>query len=48
VERIQHSLNGPLDADEMARLRAVLKAAGQRKMKVILDVHNYGRYQFGR
>jgi endoglucanase len=45
-ERMQRSLNGPLDADELGRLRGVLRAAGRRKMKVILDVHNYGRYHF--
>jgi endoglucanase len=45
-ERIQRSLNAPLDNDEVNRLRAVLQVAGQRKMNVVLDVHNYGRYQF--
>ncbi len=45
-ERMQHSLGAPLDAAEVARLRAVLRAASDRKMDVILDVHNYGRYRF--
>ena len=45
-ERVQHSLRAPLDADEVARLRAVLQAAAARKMDVILDAHNYGRYRF--
>ncbi|MDF2440422.1 MAG: endoglucanase [Abditibacteriota bacterium] len=44
-ERLQHSLNGPLDNDELGRLRSVLRAAQQRRMHVILDVHNYGRYR---
>jgi endoglucanase len=45
-ERLQRSLGGPLDAEELTRMRDVLRAAGQRNMKVILDVHNYGRYRF--
>ena len=45
-ERVQRALNAPLDADEVARLRAVLRAASARKMDVILDAHNYGRYRF--
>ncbi|HWI58761.1 MAG TPA: cellulase family glycosylhydrolase, partial [Bacillota bacterium] len=43
-ERMQHALNGPLDPDELARLRGVLQAAAQRRMHVILDPHSYGRY----
>lgn len=46
-ERIQHSLYAPLDKDELMRIRGVLHAAAERKMDVILDVHNYGRYQIG-
>ncbi len=45
-ERVQHAPGAPLDADEVARLHAVLHAAGERHMSVILDAHNYGRYQF--
>jgi endoglucanase len=45
-ERIQRSLNSELDEEELARLKAVLRAAGERKMRVLLDVHNYGRYKF--
>lgn len=45
-ERAQHALAAPLDEGEVARLHAVLRAAGARKMRVILDAHNYGRYQF--
>lgn len=43
-ERIQYTLNGPVAAEEMNRLRGVVRAAGERKMHIILDVHNYGRY----
>lgn len=45
-ERVQHAPGAPLDADEVARLHAVLHAADERHMSVILDAHNYGRYQF--
>jgi len=45
-ERMQRTLNGPLDAAELGYLKAFMKAAGERKMDVILDVHNYGRYLF--
>jgi len=45
-ERIQNSFYSPLDADELDRLRTVLQAAHEREMKVILDVHNYGRFYF--
>lgn len=42
-ERLQHTLNGPLDSAELARLDAFLDAIEQRGMRVILDMHNYGR-----
>jgi endoglucanase len=44
-ERMQRSLNAPLDLHELILLRGVLRAAGQRRMRVILDLHSYGRYQ---
>jgi endoglucanase len=43
-ERVQHNLNGPLDTTELARIDAVIAGADTRGMKIILDVHNYGRY----
>ncbi len=45
-KRMQRGLNEPLNSDELGRLRGVLRAAGARKMKVILDLHSYGRYEF--
>jgi endoglucanase len=45
-ERMQRSLHAPLDVEELGRLKEVLRAAAERKMHVILDVHNYGRYHF--
>lgn len=42
-ERIQHTLNGPLDVDEIGRLKTLVKEAHARQMQVMLDFHNYGR-----
>jgi endoglucanase len=44
-ERVQPTLNGPLDTAEAGRIDALVQAAQQRNMKIILDVHNYGRYK---
>jgi endoglucanase len=43
-ERLQHRLGGKLDDDEMRRLDAVIDYANLKGMRVILDVHNYARY----
>jgi|GEM_PF-2738317 Endoglucanase len=42
-ERLQHALNGPLDSAELARLDAFLDEVERRGMRVVLDMHNYGR-----
>lgn len=44
-ERIQSSLNGSLNATEMARIDTVIGYARARDMKVILDMHNYNSYK---
>ncbi|MGI4848516.1 MAG: glycoside hydrolase family 5 protein [Janthinobacterium lividum] len=44
-ERIQPVLNEPLDRAELRRLDAVVSAAHERGLCVILDVHNYGRFR---
>ena len=44
-ERIQPILNGNLDSDELLRIKDFLQIAADRNMKVILDLHNYCRYQ---
>ncbi len=44
-ERIQPQLLAPLDAAELARLRAVVRYAGSCGAAIVLDVHNYGRYR---
>jgi endoglucanase len=43
-ERLQPSLYGPLDVDELARLDEFIAAVCTRNMQVILDLHNYARY----
>lgn len=43
-ERLQHSLNGDLDSTELGRLDAIVAAATAKKVYVILDPHNYARY----
>ena len=43
-ERVQHQLGGDLDSKEMGLLDAVISYAGSKKMRVILDVHNYAAY----
>lgn len=42
-ERIQHTLNGSLNAAELARMDAMVGHASARGMKIILDMHNYAR-----
>ena len=43
-ERVQRSAMSPLHAYDIAGLRSVLEAARVAGEKVILDLHNYGRY----
>lgn len=43
-ERMQPKLGGALDAAELGRLKGFLDAAAAHGMKVVVDVHNYGRY----
>lgn len=43
-DRLQNDLGGKLDDQEMARLNKFLDDAQSLGMKVIIDVHNYGRY----
>jgi len=44
-ERLQDTLNGPVNQVELDRLDAVVNAAGELHLKLILDVHGYDRYQ---
>jgi endoglucanase len=44
-ERLQHQLGSELDRREMARLDAVIDQATSKRLRVILDVHNYATYR---
>ena len=44
-ERLQPKLMGSLDEAELQRLDAAVKLAAERDLKLLLDVHNYARYQ---
>ena len=43
-ERLQRQVDGDLDAEEMQRLDAVIDLASSKRMRVIIDVHNYAAY----
>lgn len=43
-ERLQPVLNQPFDAEELVRLKATVKAMRDVNMRVVLDPHNYARY----
>jgi endoglucanase len=44
-ERLQHQLGAPLDKDEMQRMDNVVRYAGSKGMKTIIDIHNYAKYK---
>lgn len=44
-ERLQPTLGGPLDTAELGRLTAAVDVAGRAGLRVVLDLHNYGRYR---
>ena len=46
-ERIQHEPFGELTKSEVKVMKEMLKEAEKRDMKVILDLHNYGRCKVG-
>lgn len=43
-ERLQPKLNGPLSKDELARLKNSIDMILKARMQVILDPHNYAKY----
>ena len=43
-ERVQHQLGDGLNFDQIRLLKKTLDLAAQHGQKVILDMHNYGRY----
>ncbi|HYG89237.1 MAG TPA: glycoside hydrolase family 5 protein [Azospirillum sp.] len=44
-ERLQRTVGGELDQEEMDRVRTVVHAATSQGAFVVLDLHNYGRYR---
>jgi hypothetical protein len=44
-ERIQPTLNGALDVNELGRLRAAISRAAAAGIKVVPTVFNYGGYR---
>lgn len=44
-ERLQHNLGKPLDKDELARLTLTVTKLRELGAWVILDLHNFGRYE---
>ena len=42
-ERIQRTLSGPLNEEEITYIGYLLDEADRRGMKILLDMHNYGR-----
>ncbi len=43
-ERLQHQANGPLNADELSRIKTFVNYAASKEAAVVLDPHNYARY----
>jgi endoglucanase len=44
-ERLQQTLNGPLDDAELGRLRSTVNNASAQGLCVLLDLHNYAKYR---
>lgn len=44
-ERLQPSLGGPLDTEYAATIEAMLDAAAENGIDIVLDLHNYAAYQ---
>lgn len=45
-ERIQPTLGGDLDPEELVRMKKFVSEAEERDMLIILDMHNYGRRNY--
>ena len=43
-ERIQHVLGGPLDSMQLVYINTFVDSCAAKGVKVILDMHNYGKY----
>ncbi|MFX5555186.1 cellulase family glycosylhydrolase, partial [Acinetobacter baumannii] len=44
-ERIQHIPGGALERDEINELKEIVMECSERGMKVILSMHNFGRFK---
>jgi endoglucanase len=44
-ERVQQNLGGSLDQDNVDEIRRVIQYCGPRNIKVVLSMHNFGRYR---
>lgn len=45
-ERVQYTMNGALTQSEITKIKNFVKAAEDRGMPIILDMHNFARYSF--
>ncbi|MGO8988517.1 MAG: glycoside hydrolase family 5 protein, partial [bacterium] len=43
-EKVQPALNGALNQTEIGKLKSFLDLTASRNIRVIVDIHNYGRY----
>jgi endoglucanase len=44
-ERVQRELQGPLDSDEVKRIRDTIDRASSKGLCVMVDIHNYAKYK---
>lgn len=45
-DRLQSEVGGPLSTDELEYIKFLLRQADKRGMKILLDMHNYGRRNY--
>lgn len=45
-ERVQHEVDGKLNQEEVDYIKYLLTEADRRGMKILLDMHNYGRRKY--
>jgi endoglucanase len=43
-EKLQSTLNGPINQTEVGKIKSFLNLVASRGMQVIVDIHNYARY----
>ena len=47
-ERVQQTLGGPLDRANVDEMRRVIQYCSDRNIRVVLSMHNFGRYVIGK